>query len=172
MQTLMCNCTKQYSTTLHFYSDHTLHSTPLFKSFCKWSQTFNNLTFTAPIWHDWKYTIIPSRCWFLSWLVGVQVWPLPEVTAGLEWTCRQIQQHGRTSCLCRESGLCPGHQVLLQRPRREGIPHVSTFHICMHLHLNNCCRYEANSPHPKKKKKTAIASLLIDRAVTRWPAFS
>lgn len=106
--------------------------------------------------------MIPSRCWSLSWLIGVQVWPLPEVTAGLEWTGRQIQQHGRTPRLCREGGLRPGHQVLLQRPRREGIPHVSNFHICTYLHLNSCCRYEANSLHPKGKQQ------LLDYWLTEW----
>lgn len=38
---------------------------------------------------------------------------------------RQIQQHGRAPGVCGESRLRPGHQVLLQRPRGQGIPHVS-----------------------------------------------
>lgn len=65
--------------------------------------------------------------------VAVQVWPLPEVTAGLERTGGQVQQHGGSPCVRREGGLRPGHQVLLQRPRREGIPHVSSLRIRLHF---------------------------------------
>lgn len=54
-----------------------------------------------------------------------QVRPLPEVTAGMERACGQIQQHGRAPGVRRQGGLRPGHQVLLQRPRRSRLPHVS-----------------------------------------------
>lgn len=134
------------------------------KTLSQHPRTFTDVT-CLEMYHNWC-------CFFLSvliWVtVAVQVWPLPEVAAGLEWTGRQIQQHGRTSRLRREGGLRPGHQVLLQRPRRQGIPHVSNLH----------------PPHPTPRFytwtaaagmkqtawKPAIASLLIDRAVTHWPA--
>lgn len=58
--------------------------------------------------------------------LSLQVWPLPEVTASLEPAGGQVQQHGRAARVRGEDGLRPGHQVLLQRPRREGVPHVSS----------------------------------------------
>lgn len=46
----------------------------------------------------------------------------------MEWTRRQIQRYGWPPCVCGEGRLCPGHQVLLQCPWHQGLPHVSCRH--------------------------------------------
>lgn len=136
-------------------------------------------------WKPWDQLLFFTNSIFVC---CAQVRPLPEVTASLEWTGRQVQQHGRAPCICGKSRLRPGHQVLLQCPRGSGLPHVSTRHTVLGVidsyeivGIHKCrCFWnlgQLNVKTSKQNNELAVELLMqttsecrVQRSDT-WPAF-